>query len=225
MFGAHAPVWSFLARFGGAANPLAPAVGPQVFETYPVLTMIALGWSLPDARPSGRLPKYNPERTKAFSIAEWQYVCLRARDALSDCGLVELSRWIDRSANLESPRKRDQDRLDACLCLLTAIFLADDRDGMMVGDQRSGYIVAPDSAMLRKELEDRCRETRRISSESVRVFRLTFPGRVTMTAVCGSRPSRHSVPRRTGLRSRLIAESSSRTSRCASARRCVAGAG
>jgi predicted RNase H-like nuclease len=66
MFGTGAPIWRFLARFGGPADPLAPVVNTRVFETYPVLAMIALSWALPDSRPAGRLPKYNPERKKTF---------------------------------------------------------------------------------------------------------------------------------------------------------------
>jgi hypothetical protein len=47
-----------------------------VIETYPVLTMIALGWTIPDSdgRLTGRLPKYNPGRKKTFSIKDWQHV-------------------------------------------------------------------------------------------------------------------------------------------------------
>lgn len=81
MFGTEAPVWDFLKRFGGAANPLGPVAGTLVIETYPVLAMIALGWTLLDvsrqARPTNRLPKYNPEQKKTFSILDWQHVCGR----------------------------------------------------------------------------------------------------------------------------------------------------
>lgn len=71
MFGRDAPVWPFLEQFGGAADPLDPAsVSSQVFETYPVLAMIALGWTLPDSRATGRLPKYNPGRRKTFSLSD-----------------------------------------------------------------------------------------------------------------------------------------------------------
>src|SRR4051812_3179252 len=38
MFGPAAPVWDFLARFGGAADPFAEARPTTVLETYPVLT-------------------------------------------------------------------------------------------------------------------------------------------------------------------------------------------
>ena len=50
----------------------------SVFETYPVLTMIALGW-MPkdDERTTSRLPRYNPKQQRTFSISDWQHVCRR----------------------------------------------------------------------------------------------------------------------------------------------------
>jgi hypothetical protein len=50
MIGSEAPLWPLLTRFGGPANPLEPLTKTRVFETYPVLAMIALGWTLPDSR-------------------------------------------------------------------------------------------------------------------------------------------------------------------------------
>jgi predicted RNase H-like nuclease len=125
MFGTEAPVWSFLNRFGGPADPFKTVGNTWVFETYPVLAMIALLWTLPGPRPSGRLPKYNPERRSTFSITDWKHVCLRASGALRDCRVNEVGRWIDRVAINPAPRKNDQDRLDACLCLLVALYLAE----------------------------------------------------------------------------------------------------
>ncbi len=112
MFGKEAPVWPFLTRFGGPADPLEPVAETRVFETYPVLAMIALGWILRDSRAAGRLPKYNPERKKTFSISDWQHVCKRASGAFRDRGLMDIVQWIDVAQNT-SPRKSDQDGLDA----------------------------------------------------------------------------------------------------------------
>ena len=69
---AERAVWAFLSQFGGAADPLQPLTNAAVFETYPVLSMIAFNWTLPDVRVTGRLPKYNPARRKTFSISDWQ---------------------------------------------------------------------------------------------------------------------------------------------------------
>lgn len=171
MFGKEAPIWAFLARFGGPANPLEPVADTRVFETYPVLAIIALLWTLPDARPTGRLPKYNPMRRKTFSKSDWQFVCGLVSSAFSERGLMEIARWIDATAKT-SPRKSDQDGLDACLCLLVALYLAEGKNCLMVGDQHTGYIVVPYGAGLRAELEARCNKTSRAPSEWVRVFHL-----------------------------------------------------
>jgi predicted RNase H-like nuclease len=176
MFGKEAPVWPFLTRFGGPADLLEPVAETRVFETYPVLTIIALGWTLPGSRAVGRLPKYNPERKKTFSTSDWQYVCGLASDAFRERGLMDIVRWIKDAAQNTSPRKSDQDCLDACLCLLVALYLAERKNCLMVGDQQTGYIVVPYGAGLRAELDARCKQTGRVPSDWVRAFRL--PARV-----------------------------------------------
>jgi len=173
MFGSTAPLWPFLMRFGGPANPLETVEDTRVFETYPVLTMIALGWTLPDSRPAGRLPKYNPERKKTFLYSDWQHVCQMASGAFRDRELIEIVEWIDRAARTSSPRKIDQDGLDACLCLLVALYLAERKDCLMVGDVQTGCIVVPYGAGIRAELDVRCNQTGRAPTEWVRAFRLS----------------------------------------------------
>ena len=172
MFGRDAPIWPFLTRFGGPADPLEPVADTRMFETYPVLAMIALLWTLPDIRPAGRLPKYNPERRQTFSISDWKHVCKEASGAFSERGLVEIVRWIEDATRKTSPRKRDQNGLDACLCLLVALYLAEQKDCLMVGDRQTGYIVVPYGAELRAELDARCNRTDRVPAEWVRAFRL-----------------------------------------------------
>jgi predicted RNase H-like nuclease len=172
MFGKEAAVWPFLTRFGGPADPLEPIAETRVFETYPVLAMIALGWTLLDSRPAGRLPKYNPDREKTFSTSDWQYVCGLAYGAFRERGLMEIAGWIDTAAQKTSPRKNDQDGLDACLCLLVAFHLAERRDCLMVGDLKTGYIVVPHGAQLSAELHARCNQTGRMPSEWIRVFKM-----------------------------------------------------
>jgi predicted RNase H-like nuclease len=171
MFGEMAPIWPFLSRFGGAADPLKQFAHTRVFETYPVLAMIALLWTLPDSRPAGRLPKYNP-KNKTFSKADWQHVCGRASSAFCERGLVEIVRWIDDAARKTSPRKSDQDGLDACLCLLVALYLAELKDCLMVGNLRTGYVVVPYDAGLHEELGARCKKTCRAPSDWARKFQL-----------------------------------------------------
>ena len=102
MFGAEAPIWPFLTRFGGPADPLVPVAETRVLETYPVLAMIALLWTLPDSRAAGRLPKYNPDRKRTFSISDWWHVCRLASGAFQERGLKEIVRWIDDAARKTS---------------------------------------------------------------------------------------------------------------------------
>ncbi len=110
MFGKDAPVWRFLTQFGGPADPLASLSGTWVIETYPVLAMIALGWMLPDSRPAGRLSKYNPQRKKTFSIADWQHVCHLTSHEFHKCGLLQIAEWLDDAAQSKKPGKRDRMR-------------------------------------------------------------------------------------------------------------------
>ncbi len=126
-----------------------------------MLTLIALGWTIPDARPTGRLPKYNPERRKTFLPDDWMHVCGLLGDAFKRRGLPTLSSWCEAAAARSRPSKRDQDGVDAGLCLLAAIMLAEGQECLMVGDMTTGYILVPSGADLRQEVEDRCSATGR----------------------------------------------------------------
>jgi predicted RNase H-like nuclease len=173
MFGPAAPVWEFLAGFGGAADPFDSAQSTRVLETYPVLAIIALGWTPADEeRPAGRLPKYNPDRRKTFAISDWAHVCRRTATRLATEGAPESAAWAESAATKTKPTKSDQDQLDACICLVSALHLAKGRDALFVGCRATGYIVVPDSEMLRNELERRCEELGRESASWVRTFRL-----------------------------------------------------
>ena len=172
MFGEDSPIWSFLMCFGGPADPIAPVSNTRVFETYPALAMIALGWIVPDSRPTGQLPKYNPARRKTFSISDWRYVCALASEFFKNRNLTTIVDWIESTAVKEKPRKSDQDRLDACLCLLVALYLAERNDFLMVGNLDSGYMVVPNCESLRAELETRCRKTGREPSQWMRKFQM-----------------------------------------------------
>jgi len=172
MFGEEAPVWAFLTQFGGPADPLQLLADTRVFETYPVLAMIALDWTVPDARATGRLPKYNPDRKKTFSISDWKHVCRLASAAFRERELGEIAEWIDSATRNTLPRKSDQDGLDACVCLLVALYFAERKECLMVGDLQTGYMVVPYGAGLCAELEARCCKTGRAPSQWVRSFRM-----------------------------------------------------
>ena len=191
MFGPEAPIWQFLAQFGGPADPLRlqRTRGTQIVETYPVLLMIALMWMLQDTRPTGRLPKYNPERRTTFSISDWQHVCQRAAEEYRERRLETAVRWLEDASRKAVPRKSDQDCLDAYLCLLVAMHFAQQRDCLMIGDSATGYIVVPYGAGLLSELEIRCKCTSRTPSDWLRVFRASIP-RTMVLSPPSSEPDR-----------------------------------
>ena len=170
MFGDNAPIWEFLSNYGDPENPFLSSYDTFVLETYPVLSIIALGWSLPDSRKAGRLPKYNPERRKTFSTLDWVHVCQSLASELCKFELVSLSQWVESLKNLDKPHKHDQDGIDACICLIVGLHLADGKECLMVGDIDSGYMIVPSMAGLYKELIDRCKNTARMSSKWVQPF-------------------------------------------------------
>jgi predicted RNase H-like nuclease len=165
MFGPAAPLWPFLHRFGLGQLPAAAAGGQLsgaaepwgVIETYPVLTLIALGWLLHDpARLRGRLPKYNPARARTFLLGDWQYVCNKASGALLALGCPQLAASLAQLSCLSVPRKPHQDQLDSALCLLAALHVALGLPALLVGEQATGWLAVPYSAVLGAELSARC---------------------------------------------------------------------
>jgi hypothetical protein len=140
------PGWSFLARFGGP--PIFVTVGGYtcLLRDVPSAHDLATGRrriprcarrSVAVAIPSGPRPS---------SQSDWKYVCIRARDALGVWARRDESR-IARAAQIESPRKRDQDQLTP-VCASPGSAALSQREGLMVGDQQSGYIVVPHSTLF-----------------------------------------------------------------------------
>jgi predicted RNase H-like nuclease len=172
MFGEGAPVWGLLERFGGAAWPGAEHLGSaRIYETYPALSLIALGRTR--TNPKGRyvLPKYNPQRAKTFSLADWQHVSSSLADALATRGLPALAAWTAALTSMVRPHKHDQDQLDAALCLEVALRWADDRPCLVIGDRESGFLVVPHDERLQSLLEVRCRKLELEPSGWVRSWR------------------------------------------------------
>jgi predicted RNase H-like nuclease len=173
MFGPGAPLWSFLEEFDGTQDPFVSDRAMRVLETYPVLAMIAFGWILPDEkRATGRLPKYNPERRKTFLLADWTHVCRRSADALASHGLPTLSVWMDAARQVDAPRKALQDCVDASLCLLVTLHVAEGKESVLIGQETSGYMIVPSGSALWGELEARCLATERDPANWIRSFRL-----------------------------------------------------
>ena len=55
---------------------------------------------------------------------------------------------------------------------MAALYLAESRECLMLGNQDTGYIVVPYGEDLCEELQARCKRTGRAPSEWVRSFRL-----------------------------------------------------
>ena len=115
------------------------------------------------------------KRNESASLPTIRRTIRVASGALRDYGLVDIVRWINHAALNTSPCKSEQDGLDACLCLLVALYLVERKDCLMVGNRQTGYIVVPYSAGLRTELDARCKRTGRVPSEWVRAFKMILP--------------------------------------------------
>ncbi len=158
LFGRDAPVWRFLAALQADIDPLAArsaVTGLFVLEVFPALALLSL-----DAAFFGRLlaPRYNPARP-TFTLKHWRAVVAAASREAAALRCEPATEWLARFAEIAKPRKADQDRLDAVLCLLVAIRwrLSPPDASVMIGDAASGTIVAPASAAMRERLAIRAR--------------------------------------------------------------------
>lgn len=170
MFGDSAPLWEFLSEFNGPADPLRATAPTLVIETYPVLAMIALGWTLPDERPKGRLPKYNPQRKGTYSQFDWLHVLRKTTSFYREHSLDAMVQNLQAWPQDRRPRKQDQDSLDALICLLVAMHVGRRSKSLMIGDVTTGYVVVPFSGSLQEEAITRCRASGRDPEYWVRPF-------------------------------------------------------
>ena len=153
LFGEDAPLWRFLAALRADLDPLGArtaTAGLFVLEVFPALALLSL-----EAAFFGRLlaPRYNPARP-TFKLENWQAVVAAASREAADLRCEPATEWLSQSAAIPKPRKADQDRLDAVLCLLVAIRwrLSPPDASVMIGDAASGCIVAPATAAMRQRL-------------------------------------------------------------------------
>ncbi|WP_210359211.1 DUF429 domain-containing protein [Sphingomonas beigongshangi] len=153
MFCDAAPIWPFLAALGAADDPMAARAasnGRHVMEVFPALAIPAF-----DAGCAARkaAAKYNPANPR-FRPDDWRRVARAAAAQFDRWQLAEPACWCRDAAALLRPRKADQDRLDAMLCLAIALHwrLAPSAESIMIGDLDDGYIVAPLAPALRDRL-------------------------------------------------------------------------
>jgi predicted RNase H-like nuclease len=154
MFCDASPIWRFLSKLGAEENPEKArenANGLYVMEVFPALALPSLS-----AEFFGRLgaPKYNPGRKKTYRPADWLRVADSAAQQAQLLGCDELAEWCRVAGKAAMPRKADQDRLDAALCLLIGLHwrLRPRGNSLMIGDLATGYMILPASAEVRTYL-------------------------------------------------------------------------
>ena len=149
MFDDGAPIWRFLDGIGADLDPRrarsAPA-GVHAMEVFPALALLSLEDGFCGRK---RAPRYNPARRATFRRDDWTRVIDAAAMEADRLGCRPAVNWLrearGQTCDAAIPRKADQDRLDALLCLLVAIRWRLDRPdrSAMVGDIAGGYIVTP----------------------------------------------------------------------------------
>ena len=160
VFGQDAPVWQFLDRIGARQEPLAARnarKGLYLIEVFPALALPALESDIMERR---RTARYNPGKRKRFCLDDWKLVAKAVARDTEAFGLPQLSRWARSVAGCDAPRKRDQDLLDAAICLLVALRWRQCSRVAMIGDLKRGYMMTPVSVETHKILcraaEERC---------------------------------------------------------------------
>jgi predicted RNase H-like nuclease len=90
-------------------------------------------------------PKYNPERRKTYRHADWLSVINTLEKVARTLSVFGASPWFSTQLGLSKPAKSHQDMLDAVICAFIGLhWLTPERSqSMMLGDLRTGYIVAP----------------------------------------------------------------------------------
>jgi len=160
MFCNASPICRFLTALRAEKNPekaRLAANGLYLMEVFPALALASL-----DTRFFGRLsaPKYNPDRRKTFRVADWVCVAESATQQARWLGCEELAEWCRVIGETAQPRKADQDKLDAALCVLIALRwrLRPREESLLLGDLATGYMVLPASPDVRGYLTEPARK-------------------------------------------------------------------
>lgn len=154
MFCKDSPVWPFLQAVGAVQDPESARVatdGTYLMEVFPALALPSLEASF--AIRMGA-PKYNPGNRKQYKSADWRSVTAAVAKEAKGLGCLQLEDWCLSAAEISKPKKADQDRLDAGICLSVALRwrLRPRENSVMIGDLVTGYMVTPASAAMRERL-------------------------------------------------------------------------
>ncbi len=161
MFGEDAPIWSFLAKLKergfqeSTAKSFNAKEGKYYLETYPAFGNLGLfGYT--------KCPKYNPP-LDSFSFSNWKKLCRHIGQVGEALNISGLKRWAEnmfRCADEQKklkPSKKDQDFLDAVLCMLFGYiwWRSGLKHSIIIGEDETGYMVVPCLRQgLRTQLND-----------------------------------------------------------------------
>ena len=153
MFDDAAPVWHFLNvlhAIEGPEHSRTQDSGRFIIEVFPALALPALNPAF-FGRSMG--PRYNPTR-RTFNSRDWIGVAETARSRSEEFGLPVVAQWCSEMKALQQPRKSDQDKLDAVICMLIALWWRRKprEQSAMIGDVTTGYMITPISAGVRTRL-------------------------------------------------------------------------
>lgn len=145
MFDDASPIWRFKQLLGAIEDPelaRTASSGTFLLEVFPALALVAIDNAF--CRRLGA-PKYNPANRRMFKVEHWQAVAGAIRVFGSLKSFEQLELWCSTvSANL-TPRKADQDKVDAMICSLIGLhwLTAPREQSVMIGDLESGYMISP----------------------------------------------------------------------------------
>lgn len=155
MFGDGAPIWPFISELGATEDPIQARTatsGHFLIEVFPALALPGFEENF-----AGRhcAPKYNPRNRKKFRLEDWRSVCRVVEKIANEFGVRDLAAWARDMHDIATPRKCNQDKLDAALCTLIGLTWRADcpARSVMLGDLDTGYMITPTSEATRSTLE------------------------------------------------------------------------
>lgn len=161
LFGPSAPIRQFLTNIDAIQDPMTARVskeGAYLIEVYAVLALTALE---PEIMKRNEAARYNPEKSKNFCLEDWRLVTRAVERHTDEFNLPALANWARSAANINSPQKHEQRKLNAVICLIVALqWRRALRESVaMIGDLDSGYMITPVStstkAILKNSAEER----------------------------------------------------------------------
>lgn len=153
-FGPSAGIRRFLGALNASQNltlSRTAATGRFCMEVFPALALATLA---PETWRRRRAAKYNPANRAMYDPNDWRLVCRSMAETAGRFGLADVADYLMTAASLPAPRKADQDRLDAVICLVIAWIWRKEPAAVsiVIGCGDHGYIVTPAEGEVRERL-------------------------------------------------------------------------